>query len=149
MTWAELTHPDDLAADVSNFNRVMAGEIDGYSLDKRWIRKDGKVIYATISVKCLRRADGSVDYFVALLQDITARKRAEEALVQAAEATKKNQELKSMFLDALAHEVKTPLAATKLAVTTLLADGGQMPIEQRRELLGAIDRSADRLNAWS
>src|SRR5438309_758675 len=34
MTWAELTHPDDLAADVSNFNRVMAGEIDGYSLDK-------------------------------------------------------------------------------------------------------------------
>ena len=141
MTWAELTHPDDLAADVSNFNRVMAGEIDGYSLDKRWIRKDGKVIYATISVKCLRRADGSVDYFVALLQDITARKRAEEALVQAAEAAKKNQKLKSMFLDALAHEVKTPLAAKKLAVTKLLADGGQMPIEQRRELLVlSIDR---------
>src|SRR6266850_2743923 len=82
MTWAELTHPDDLAADVANFERVMAGELDGYSMDKRWIRKDGQVIYATISVKCLRREDGAVDYFVAFLQDITARKQAEDALAR-------------------------------------------------------------------
>jgi signal transduction histidine kinase len=135
--------------DVAHFNRVMDGEIDGYSLDKRWIRKGGNVIYATISVKCLRRADSSVDYFVALLQDITERKRAEEALAQAAEAAKKGQELKSTFLDALAHEIKTPLTATKMAVTTLLADGGQMTAEHRRELLGVIDRTTDRLNAWS
>jgi len=80
MTWAELTHPDDLPADVANFERVMAGELDGYSMDKRWIRKDGQVIYTTISVKCLRREDGAVDYFVGFLQDITARKQAEEAL---------------------------------------------------------------------
>jgi PAS domain S-box-containing protein len=82
-TWAEMTHPDDLAADVAQFNRVLAGEIDSYTLDKRWVRKDGQVIDATISVKCLRRGDGSVDYFVALLQDVTERKRAEEALRRA------------------------------------------------------------------
>ena len=79
-TWAELTHPDDLNADLAQFNRVMAGESDGYSLDKRWVRKDGQIIDATISVKVLRCVDGSVDYFVALLQDITDRKRSEEAL---------------------------------------------------------------------
>jgi PAS domain S-box-containing protein len=79
-TWAEMTHPDDLAADVAQFDRVMAGEIDGYTMDKRWIRKDGRTIDTTISLKCLRHEDGSVDYFVALLQDITERKRAEEAL---------------------------------------------------------------------
>jgi PAS domain S-box-containing protein len=83
MTWAELTHPDDVAADVANFNRVMAGEIDGYVMDKRWIHKDGQVIDATISVKCLRRADGTVDYFIALSQDITTRKQAEAALQRA------------------------------------------------------------------
>ncbi len=77
-TWAELTHPDDLSADIANFNRVLAGEIDGYTMDKRWLRKDGRIIYTTISVKCVRRADGSVDYFVALLQDNTERKRAEQ-----------------------------------------------------------------------
>ncbi len=80
MTWAALTHPDDLAADVVNFNGVMAGEIDGYAMDKKWVRKDGQVIDATISVKCVRNDDGSIGYFLALLQDITARKRAEAEL---------------------------------------------------------------------
>jgi PAS domain S-box-containing protein len=80
MTWAEITHPDDLAADVAQFNRVMAGEIEGYSLDKRWIRKDGRVIDSIMAAKCLRRADGSVDYFVGLVLDTTERKRAEEKL---------------------------------------------------------------------
>ncbi|HEU4340232.1 MAG TPA: PAS domain S-box protein, partial [Candidatus Binatia bacterium] len=74
-TWAEMTHPDDIAADGAQWNRVLAGEIDGYSLDKRFIRKDGRLIYATVSVKCLRFADGSVDYFLALLQDVTERRQ--------------------------------------------------------------------------
>lgn len=77
-TWAELTHPDDLAADVAQFNQVMAGALDSYTLDKRFVRQDGQIIYATISVSCLRRADGAVDYFVGLLQDVTERVRAEE-----------------------------------------------------------------------
>ncbi len=92
ISWDKLTHPDDLAADLHNFNRVLAGEIDGYSMDKRFIRKDGQAIHATISIKCLRsqcvdahgaRVDGPVDCFVSLLQDITARKRAEEGLEKA------------------------------------------------------------------
>lgn len=79
MTWAELTHPDDLATDVGLFNQILAGERDGYTLDKRFIRKDGQVIHATIAVKCMRRADGTIEYFTGLLQDITARKAAEAA----------------------------------------------------------------------
>ncbi len=79
-TWSKLTYPDDLPMDVAQFDRVMAGEIDSYSLDKRWVRKDGRVIHTTISVRCLRRTDGSVDYFMALLQDITERKHAEQQL---------------------------------------------------------------------
>jgi len=81
MTWAQVTHPDDLRENVALANRLLAGEIDGYSMDKRFIRKDGKLIYATISVKCIRGDDGSIDYIVTLLQDITKRKTAEEALV--------------------------------------------------------------------
>jgi PAS domain S-box-containing protein len=79
-TWAELTHPDDRAADAAQFERVLAGEIDGYALDKRWIRKDGAVIDTSIAVRAVRRPDGAVEYFVALVQDVTERKRAEAAL---------------------------------------------------------------------
>jgi PAS domain S-box-containing protein len=77
-TWAELTYPDDLPRDLANFDRVMAGEIEGYSLEKRWIRKDGQIINGIMAAKCHRRPDGTVDYFVGLLQDITTRKRTEE-----------------------------------------------------------------------
>ena len=80
MTWAQLTHADDLVANLAAFDRVLAGEIDGYSMDKRYIGKDGRIIYTTISVKCLRRPDGSIDYFLTLLQDVTQRKKAEEEL---------------------------------------------------------------------
>jgi PAS domain S-box-containing protein len=79
-TWGEMTHPEDLAADVAQFHRVMAGDIDGYSLEKRWIRKDGRIIYSLMSAKCQRGSDGAVDYFVGLLLDITERKRVEERL---------------------------------------------------------------------
>ncbi len=79
-TWSEMTHPDDLATDIARFQRVMAGEIDGYTLDKRWVRKDGKVIDTTISVKCQRDQDRSVKYFVALLQDVTERQQAEQKI---------------------------------------------------------------------
>lgn len=79
-SWEELTHPDDQATDLTQFNQVLAGESEGYVIDKRFIRKDGRAIYTTIAVKCLRRADRSVDYFLALVQDITERKQAEETI---------------------------------------------------------------------
>jgi PAS domain S-box-containing protein len=75
-----MTHPDDLAADEAQFNRVMAGELDGYTMDKRWIRKDGRVIDSIMAARCLRRTDGSVDYFVGLVLDTTERIQAEEKL---------------------------------------------------------------------
>jgi PAS domain S-box-containing protein len=119
MTWAELTHPDDLAVDVAQFNRIMAGEIDGYSLDKRWIRKDGQVIDSTISVKCLRRADGSVDYFVALLQDITERKRSEEALRRARDELEQRVADRTSQLSAINDQLMTEIMAHAQAEETL------------------------------
>lgn len=77
LSWEQITHTDDLDADRSQYERVLAGEIDGYSLDKRYFRKDGTLIYVTISIKCVRRTDTSVDYSIALLQDITERKQTE------------------------------------------------------------------------
>ncbi len=80
MTWAELTHPDDLPADLQQFQRLLAGEIDTYGLEKRFIRKDGTILWVMLSVGCVRQPDGSVQYAVATIQDITERIQAEERL---------------------------------------------------------------------
>ncbi len=79
-TWAELTHPNDIEADLAQFNRLLAGEIDGYDLEKRFVHKDGRTIFTHLAVHCVRRPDHSADYVVALLEDITERKQTEAAL---------------------------------------------------------------------
>lgn len=81
-TWTELTHPDDLAADVAEFDRMIQDESDGYSLDKRFIRPDGTVIDTVIDVHAVRRPDRSIEIFVATVQDITERKQAERRLLE-------------------------------------------------------------------
>jgi PAS domain S-box-containing protein len=77
LTWSKLTHPDDLAADVAQFKRMCAGEFDRYSLNKRFIRKDGRVVETTISVTCLRRPDGHVDQVIGLVLDLTNQRQLE------------------------------------------------------------------------
>lgn len=80
MTWAEMTYPEDLAADLAQFERLLRGEIDQYTLEKRYVHKDGHIVYGNLSVGCVRKADGTVDYTLSLLEDITERKRAEEVI---------------------------------------------------------------------
>jgi PAS domain S-box-containing protein len=80
LTWADLTHPDDLAADVAQFERARAGEIDGYRLEKRFIRKNGAVVDVDMSVHCQRSPEGGLEYFLALLSDVTERKRLVDEL---------------------------------------------------------------------
>ncbi len=112
-TWAEMTHPEDLAADVAQFQRVLDGETDGYSIDKRWIRKDGTVIHSIMAARCGRRPDGSVDYVVGLVQDITERKLASEALSEMQAQLARVMRVTTMgeLAASIAHEVNQPLAA--------------------------------------
>jgi|GEM_PF-358008 len=98
-TWAELTHPDDLAADLAQFERMLRGEIDGYSLEKRFLRRDGKVVHTLLSVRAVRRPDGTVDYCLAQLLDITGLKQIEQELRQAKEAAAERARLAELGRD--------------------------------------------------
>ncbi len=80
MTWTELTYPEDMEADLAQFNRMLAGEIDSYAMDKRYIHKDGHLVDTRLAVSHVRKADGSLDYVVAMVEDISPRKKSERAL---------------------------------------------------------------------
>lgn len=77
-TWSELTYPDDLQANVAMFDSVLRGEADGYSLEKRFLRADGEPVDVSIAVRVVRQADGSADYFIVVVEDISRRTRAEK-----------------------------------------------------------------------
>ena len=80
MNWAELTHPDDLDENLKLYDRILSGEIDSYTIENRFIRKDGEAIHVRRAPQAVRKADGSIDYVVAIVEDITERKRAEDEL---------------------------------------------------------------------
>jgi PAS domain S-box-containing protein len=80
LSFQDITHPDDLAADLDQVRRMLAREITTYSMEKRYLRKDGAVVWINLTVSLTWRADGSPDCFIAVIEDIQARKQAEMAL---------------------------------------------------------------------
>jgi len=80
MSFQDITHPDDLDSDLSLVQRVLAGELATYSLEKRYRCKDGSVIWILLTVSLVRNPDGSPDYFISVIEDIQARKAAEGQL---------------------------------------------------------------------
>jgi len=74
MPFVAYTHPDDVAANLDQFAQLVKGQVDGYAMDKRFIRKDGGILWAALTVTLVRDADGKPDYGISVTQDITERK---------------------------------------------------------------------------
>lgn len=80
LSFQQITHPDDLAEDLALIDRLLRGEINDYFLEKRYIRRDGTLVWIRLSVTLARSASGKPRHFVAVIENIDDRKRAEQAL---------------------------------------------------------------------
>lgn len=81
-TFQELTYPEDLQSDMAYVERVKRGEIDSYEIEKRYLHRDGTLVWAMLSVSAVRDEAGRLLHFISQVQDISDRKRAESALRQ-------------------------------------------------------------------
>ena len=79
LTFQDLTHPDDLGTDLAHLQQLLAGEADAYQIEKRYLRRDGRVVWATLSVSVVRDPGGGVDHFISVVEDVSERKAAEAA----------------------------------------------------------------------
>jgi PAS domain S-box-containing protein len=79
-TFQDVTHPDDLAADLAQGELMRKGTIDSYDSENRYLRMDGAIIWGKKTVSSVRKSNGSIDYFVSVIEDISARKQAEDEL---------------------------------------------------------------------
>lgn len=80
--WGSITHPDDLEGDLQQYKRLYAGEIGSYTLEKRYLRPDGSTVWVHMIVASLDLDVVRVRKHVCIAQDITVRKRMEEALAE-------------------------------------------------------------------
>ncbi|MCX7921903.1 MAG: PAS domain S-box protein [Clostridia bacterium] len=128
-----ITHYEDLSVDLEYIQKLLNSEIRFYHLEKRYLHKDGHVVWILLSVSLVRDYEGNPLYFIAQIQDITKRKLAEEEL------KKKNEELraqkikaieairlKSQFLANMSHELRTPLNSILGFTTRVIKKGGEL-----------------------
>jgi PAS domain S-box-containing protein len=80
MSLQEITHTDDLDADLGYKQAMLAGDLETSSLEKRYLRKDGSTVWINLTVGLVRDAAGAPDYFISVVEDISKRKQAESAL---------------------------------------------------------------------
>ncbi len=146
-----LTHPDDLGADREQAARLLAGEKGAYQVEKRYVRRDGRVVWGEFSASLVRDEGGRPLHLVCQIQDVTERKRAEAELRAAKEAAEEASRLKSGFLSTMSHELRTPLTAIMGYAELMLgaklgpdeeADAAQI-VRSARHLLALVDDLLD------
>jgi len=75
--WAKITHPDDVQEDIENFRKLQAGEIKNYSMEKRFIKPDGSVVWVSMIVAALSPIGRNILNHICIIQDISERKQIE------------------------------------------------------------------------
>lgn len=78
--FSEITHPDDITEDQAKVKVLLAGIDQTFVMEKRYLRPDGEIVWANLSVSLVRNLSGESEYFIAAIEDISDRKRAEEKL---------------------------------------------------------------------
>lgn len=81
-TFQEITHLDDLQADLENLSQLLAGKINSYDMEKRYFHKSGQIIWALLNVSLVSEKKGQALYFIAQIEDITNRKQSEEKILK-------------------------------------------------------------------
>lgn len=128
-TFQAITHPDDLALDLEYVRQILAGDIPPYSLEKRYIRKDTSHVWISLTVSLVRNSSGKPQYFIAVVNDISDRKKAEEEQRQ---SLKELSDLKF----ALDRAAIVALTDSKGIITSVNDKFCELSKYSRKELLG-------------
>ena len=155
-TFQDITHPADLGADLDLFERLLAGEIDHYQLEKRYVHCDGHAVWINLTVAVARDADGRATHAISVVEDVSDKKAAEAELValnavleeriedRTAELARSNDEL-DRFAYVASHDLKAPIRAIDSLAAWIEEDAGAVLPETSAEHLRLLRGRAERM----
>jgi PAS domain S-box-containing protein len=126
-----ITHQEDVQTDLEYVRQMLAGAIQTYQMEKRYLHKDGHTIWVLLSVSLVRNADDSPKYFVSQIQDITQRREMDR--------------VKSEFISTVSHELRTPLTSIRGSLGLIVGGAAGVLPEKTLQLLQVAFRNTDRL----
>lgn len=134
-----ITHPDDLGADLGNMRRLVAGEIREFSMEKRYLRKDGRQVWVLLTVSPMWSVGARPNFHIAVVEDITERKNLEEQFRHA-----QKMEAIGLLSGGVAHDFNNIVTVIKGRVSLLQQEGGlgARQTESLREIGEAAERAA-------
>ena len=141
-TVPQVTHPDDLAPNLTLFGALMRGELPTFAMEKRFFQKDGSIVSTYLSVSPQCDEAGKPAYAIVTVQDISELKRLESELRQAKEAAEAANRAKDEFLANVSHEIRTPMNAI-IGMTELALDAPRA--EDQTQHLKTVKSAADNL----
>lgn len=127
-----LTHPDDLEADLRLLAQLVEGSIPSYTIEKRYFRANGTIMWGRLSVGMVRNAEGKPDHFVSQVVDITEQRRIDE--------------LRTEFVSVVSHELRTPLTSILGALTLIEDDDNATFPDEVQRLLYIAKINGERLH---
>lgn len=126
-----ITNPEDLAKDMDFVEKMLAGNIKTYQMEKRYYHKTGHIIWALLSVSMVYDSEGKPDYFVSQIQDITERKEVDR--------------IKGEFISMVSHELRTPLTSIRGSLGLILGALSTDLPEKVKGLLNIANNNSERL----
>ncbi|WP_084536641.1 hybrid sensor histidine kinase/response regulator [Azospirillum halopraeferens] len=138
----DLTDPADRAAEDALLDRLLAGELSSYAIEKRYRHADGRLLWVRVSSSLARITGTEEAYRIAVVEDITERRTMEEAVTRAREEAEQADRAKTRFLAAASHDLRQPLQSLFFFVAALAPHVGA---GKGRDVLRHVERGLDSL----
>jgi PAS domain S-box-containing protein len=146
LVFTDFTHPDNVPKDWQLAQELFAGKFDHYQLEKRYIRRDGQVVWGRLTVSLIQEPDAPPRFTVRMVENITRRKQAEAALLQyAADLEIRNQELDA-YAHTVAHDLKNSLGLVIGYAQLLERDLAVLPEHERLQYIHLVAQYGRKMN---
>jgi len=142
----EITHPDDLEESSTNFKKMQEGKLDTYNVKKRYIKKNGEIVWARLYVSAVRNEDKSIKYEIGLVEDISEQLKIEsynKRLLKSLEL--RNNELQE-YAHVVSHDLKSPLRSISALTSWLKEDYADILDEEGVNNINMIESTVEKMD---